>query len=112
MDGSGGYVGRIAYDFEQYGRMIYDDYSDIAMICRWAPHADWIVFCTGNVHRLSGFSAFMQAMNHYLFSVLQFDPVSQWSKLSATEYVYYFERVYFDMGTLQFCPIRKMAVTD
>lgn len=111
-DGPCSYVGRIAYDFERYGRMMYDDGCDIAMICRCLPAADWIIFPTGQEHRLAGFSVFMQAMNHYLFSMLQFDPVSQWSKVSAIDYEYFFERVYFDMGTHQFSPIKKMAVPD
>ncbi len=107
MDGSGGYVGRMTYDFEQYGRMIYDDDSDVTLLCRWQPHADWSIQSTQQVHRLAGFSIFMHAMNHYLFDVLQFDPVSQWSKVSATGFEYFFERVYFDMGTRQFNAVKK-----
>jgi hypothetical protein len=102
LDGAGGYVGRMRYDFEQYGCMIYDDDSDVALVCRWLPRADWMICSTEQVHRLAGFDVFMHAMNHYLFLVLQFDPVSQWSNASATGYEYYFERVYFDMGTRQF----------
>jgi hypothetical protein len=106
-DGSGGYVGRMTYDFEQYGRMLYDDDTDVELQCRWQPHADWMIRPTVKVHRLTGFSMFIHAMNHYLFEVLQFDPVSQWSKVSATYYEYYFERVYFDMGTQQFNVVKK-----
>ncbi len=55
-----------------------------------------------NMPRLAGFSVFMHAMNHYLFEVLQFDPVPQWNNVPATEYEYHFDCVYFDMGTRQF----------
>ena len=109
MDGDGGYVGRITYDFEQYGRMMYGDDSDIFVKCLWQTHADWRILSTVQAHRLAGFSLFMQALNHYLFQVLQFDPVSQWNKVSATDYEYYFERVYFDMGTQQFNAIEKVS---
>jgi len=102
LDGDGGYVGRISYDFEQYGRMMYGDDSDVVIRCFWQTHADWRILSTAQVHRLAGFSMFMHALNHYLFQVLQFDPVSQWNKVSATDCEYYFERVYFDMGTQQF----------
>jgi len=108
-DGDGGYVGRITYDFEQYGRMMYGDDSDVLVQCLWQTHADWRIFSTAQAHRLAGFSLFMHALNHYLFQVLQFDPVSQWNKVSATDYEYYFERVYFDMGTQQFNAIEKVS---
>lgn len=112
MDGSGGYVGRMTYDFEQYGRMMYDDDVGVVLLCQWQPHADWLIQSTGPAHRLAGFSVFIHSINHYLFDVLQFDPVSQWSKVSDTDFEYYFERVYFDMGTRQFNAVRKIAVAD
>ena len=31
IDSSGDYVGRLTYDFEQYGRMVYDDDSNIVL---------------------------------------------------------------------------------
>jgi hypothetical protein len=102
MNGTGGYVGQMRYDFEQYGCMMYDYDSHVALVCRWLPRAHWMIRSTEQIHRLTGFDVFMHAMNHYLFSVLQFDPVSQWSNASATDYEYYFERVYFDMGAHQF----------
>ena len=49
----------------------------------------------------------MHAMNHYLFEVLKFDPVSQWSKVSAADFEYYFDRVCFDMDAQQFCVSEK-----
>jgi hypothetical protein len=107
MDGVGGYVGRMTYDFEQYGCMLHDDAADIELQCRWQPHADWVIRSTGQLHTLSGFSLFMHSMNHYLFEVLQFDPVSHWSKVSATDYEYCFERVYFDMSNLRFQSCHK-----
>ncbi len=112
MDGTGGYVGRMMYDFEQYGRMMYAVDSGISLLYRWQPDTDWLIQSTQQVHLLAGFSVFMHAMNHYLFDVLQFDPVSQWSKASDTDYKYYFERVYFDMGTREFNSIQKIAVAD
>lgn len=100
MDGVGGYVGRMRYDFEQYGSMIYADESDITLQCQ--SHEDWVIRSTGQMHRLTGFSVFIQSLNHYLFKLRRFDPVSQWCKVSAIDYEYYFERVYFDMCTRQF----------
>ena len=107
IDGSVGYVGRMVYDFEQYGRMMYDVDSEISLLYRWQPDTDWLIQSTQQVQLLAGFSVFMHAMNHYLFDVLQFDPVSQWSKASGTDYEYFFERVYFDMGTRQFNAVKK-----
>jgi hypothetical protein len=109
MDGEAGYVGRITYDFEQYGRMMYGDDSDVLVRCFWQTQANWRILSTAQAHRLAGFSLFMHALNHYLFQVLQFDPVSQWNKVSATDYEYYFERVYFDMGTQQFNAVEKVS---
>lgn len=109
MDGDGGYVGRITYDFEQYGRMMYGDDSDVLLRCLWQTQSNWRILSTAHAHRLAGFSLFVHALNHYLFQVLQFDPVSQWNKVSATDYEYYFERVYFDMGTQQFNPVEKVT---
>jgi hypothetical protein len=107
MDGEGGYAGRIIYDFEQYGQMIYGDDSEVLLRCDWKPHADWRIISMAETHRLAGFSVFMDALNHYLFQVLQFDPVSQWSKVSNSDHEYYFERMYFDMGTQQFKVLEK-----
>lgn len=112
MDGVGGYVGRMTYDFEQYGRMLFGDDSEVELQCQWQPHANWVIRSTVLKHSLAGFSVFMHAMNHYLFEVLQFDPVSQLSKVSASDYEYYFERVYFDMGTRQFNAVQKLAVVE
>lgn len=109
LDGVGDYVGQMTYDFEQYGRMMYDDESGVVVQCCLQPHADWLIRSTESLPRLAGFSVFMHAMNHYLFQVLQFDPVSQWSKASPTDYEYYFERVYFDMGTQQFNAVEKTS---
>lgn len=108
----GGYVGHLLYDFEQYGRMLYGYDSGVALVCEGQPCARWIVAPTDLTHSLSGFSVFMHAMNHYLFKVLQFDPVSQWTQVSNTEYEYYFDRVYFDMDTQKFNLLKEMPVTD
>ena len=112
IDGSVGYVGRMVYDFEQYGRMMYDVDSEISLLYRWQPDTDWLIQSTQQVQLLAGFSVFMHAMNHYLFDVLQFDPVSQCRKASDTNYEFFFERVYFDMGTREFNSIQKIAVAD
>jgi hypothetical protein len=61
---------------------------------------------------LAGFLVFMKALNHYLFEIIQFDPVSQLSKSSVTEYEYYFERVYFDMGAGKFISAQKMPILN
>jgi len=106
------YVGRLAYDFEQYGRMVYDDDSTIVLQHHWQPTSNWLIQSTGQVHNLAGFPVFMKALNHYLFEIIQFDPVSQLCKSSSTEYEYYFERVYFDMGTGQFVSVQKMSVIN
>lgn len=107
LDGEGGYVGRITYDFEQYGRMMYDDDTDVQLKCGCEPFEGWRIITTSKMQRLAGFSVFMNALNHYLFEVLQFDPVSQWNMVSLSVYEYYFERVYFDMGTQQFKMVDK-----
>lgn len=112
MSGDGGYVGQLLYDFEQYGRMMYDDDSDVRLICTWQPKHTWLICATRETHSLAGFSVFMHALNHYLFDVLQFDPLSQWCKISSTEYEYYFERVYFDLGTREFTAVKKLSVPD
>ena len=109
LDGDGGYVGHLLYDFEQYGRMLYGDDSGVALLCGLQAKANWLIRSTERIHYLAGFAVFMDALNHYLFTVLQFDPVSQWSKISPTEYEYYFERVYFDMGTRQFNAVEKIS---
>ena len=109
-DGSGAYIGRMTYDFEQYGRMLYDNETGVALEYQLLVCSGWSIRLTGTGQGLAGLSVFIQAMNYYLFSVLQFDPVSHWSKLSDREYEFYFERVYFDMGTQQFIPMRKKSV--
>lgn len=112
QDGEGGYVGRITYDFEYYGLMMVDDDSDVELLCRCYPRAEWLIRSRETVHQFVGFSVFMNALNHYLFEVLQFDPVSQWCKVSDADYTYYFERVYFDMGTHKFKVVNKLSVAD
>jgi hypothetical protein len=112
QDGEGGYVGHMAYDFEHYGCMMYDADTAIALLCQWHPQADWLICSSELTHRLTGFVVFMHAMNHYLFNVLQFDPVSQLIKMSDTDYAYYFERVYFDVGTRLFTTVKKTSVAD
>ena len=112
IDSAGDYVGRLTYDFEQYGRMVYDDDANIVMQCHWQPHSNWLIQSTGQVHKLAGFFVFMKALNHYLFEIIQFDPVSQLCKASSTEYEYYFERVYFDIATGEFISVKKMAVLN
>ena len=110
MDGDGGYVGQLSYDFEQYGRMVYDDDSNVSLSCVGGLRQRWLIQSTGQTYSLVGFAVFMNALNHYLFKVLQFDPVSQWSKVSEVDYEYYFERVYFDMGTREFMSAKKLTV--
>jgi hypothetical protein len=112
IDSASDYVGRLTYDFEQYGRMVYDDDSTIVLQHHWRPHSNWLIQSTGQVHSLAGFVVFMKALNHYLFEIIQFDPVSQLCKASDTEYEYYFERVYFDMGTGKFVSAQKMSVLN
>jgi hypothetical protein len=111
-DGAGDYVGHLTYDFEQYGRMVYDDGSNIVMQYHWQPHSNWLIQSNGQVHKLAGFSMFMKALNHYLFEIIQFDPVSQLCKASFNEYEYYFERVYFDIGSGEFIPFKKNGGTQ
>lgn len=108
----GGYVGHLRYDFEQYGHMLHDYDAGVALVCLGQPSAHWMVVSTDLTHSLSGFSVFMQAMNHYLFKVLQFDPVSQWTQVSDTEYEYYFDRAYFDMDTKKFNVLKEIPATD
>ena len=55
---------------------------------------------------------FIKALNHYLFEIIRLDPVSQFCKASSTEYEYYFERIYFDMGTGEFVSDKKIAVLN
>ena len=112
IDSASDYVGRLTYDFEQYGRMVYDDDSTIVLQHRWQQHSNWMIQSTGQVHNLAGFLVFMKALNHYLFDIIQFDPVSQLCKASASEYEYYFERVYFDMSTGEFVSAQKMSVLN
>lgn len=109
---TGGYEGHLLYDFEQYGRMLYSYDSGVTLLCEGESYRQWMIESTDLMHSLSGFSVFMHAMNHYLFKVLQFDPVSQWKQVSETEYEYYFDRVYFDMDTQKFNLLKEMPVTD
>lgn len=107
MDGVGGYVGRIAYDFEQYGRMVYDGTTNILLQFSCRSHSGWLIQSADQSNSLASFPVFMIALNHYLFEVLQFDPVSQWSNKSSSGHEYYFNRVYFDMGTREFMSIKN-----
>ncbi len=104
---AGGFVGQLAYDFEHYGRMLYGEKSDVGIDFVCQRQTRWLIFSRETTHQLNGFVVFMGAMNHYLFQVLQFDPASQWTNVSANEYEYHFERVYFDMSTRQFKPFSK-----
>lgn len=106
------YVGRLTYDFEQYGRMVYDDDSKIVLQQHSQPNSNWLIQSTGQVHNLAGFLVFMKALNHYLFEIIQFDPLTQLCRASATEYEFYFERVYFDMGMGEFISVQKMPVLN
>jgi len=108
----GHYRGILFYDFEQYRRMLYGYDSGVALVCDGPPSARWVIKSTDLTYSLSGFSVFLHAMNHYLFNVLQFDPVSQLKQVSDTEYEYYFDRVYFDMDTQKFNVFKEMPVTD
>ena len=107
QDGDGGYAGHLMYDFEHYGCMTYDDDSAVELLFLGHLQVDWLIRTCEAEHRLNGFAVFMHAMNHYLFEVLQFDPVSQWSRVSASEYEYHFDRVYFDMSTRQFNAVKE-----
>lgn len=111
-DSSGAYIGYFTYDFEQYGRMLYDNETGIALEYQLLVCSGWSIRLTGTGYGLAGLSVFINAMNYYLFSVLQFDPISHWSKQSDKEYEFYFERVYFDMGTKQFTTVKEMPVVD
>lgn len=108
----GNYVGILTYDFEQYGRMLYGYDSGVALICVGHPSASWMITSTDLRHSLSGFGVFIRAMNHYLFKLLRFDPVSHLKQVTNTEYEYYFDRVYFDMDTKTFNVIKEMSVSD
>jgi hypothetical protein len=111
-DAVGAYQGSLFYDFEQYGRMLCGYESGVALFCAGPPSVRWVIESTDLTYSLSGFPVFLHAMNHYLFKVLQFDPVSQWTQVSETEYEYYFDRVYFDMDTQEFNALKEMQVTD
>lgn len=95
----GAYAGHITYDFEQYGRMFYGDEAEVEFRCHWESRTDWEICSPPLAHQLVGFSVFMQALNHYLFQVVHFDPISQWNKKTELQCEYYFDRVYFDMDT-------------
>jgi hypothetical protein len=112
VDGSGSYVGRMTYDFEQYGRMLCDNETGIALDYKLLESSDWSIRLTGVEHGLAGLSVFIQAMNYYMFDVLLFDPVSHFSKMSEQDYEFYFERVYFDMGTQQFNSVKKIPAVS
>ena len=112
IDSVGDYVGRLTFDFEQYGRMVYDNDSDIVLQCRSESYAKWLIQSIGQVHNLAGFFVFMKALNHYLFEIIRFDPVSRLCKASSAEYVYYFEHDYFDMGTDEFVSTKEVSILN
>jgi hypothetical protein len=84
LDSADGYVGRLTFDFEQYGRMVYNDDSNIVLKSHWQPHSNWLIQSIDQVHKLAGFLMFIKSLNHYLFEIIQFDPVSQLCKASST----------------------------
>lgn len=112
LNGVGCYQGILLYDFEQYGCMLYGYGLGAAMVCDGSRRERWVIEATDLTYSQSGFQVFLHAMNHYLFQVLLFDPVSQLKQVSDTEYEYYFECVYFDMGTQKFNVLKEMPVTD
>lgn len=109
-DGSGAYIGRMTYDFEQYGRMLYGNETGIAIEYQLLTCSGWSIRLTGSTQSLVGFGIFIHAMNYYLFDVMHFDPISHWSKWSDKGYEFYFERIYFDMGTQKFTFAKEMPV--
>ena len=54
----------------------------------------------------------MKALNHYLFEIVRFDPRFHFCKTSSTDYEYYFERVYFDMGIGEFVSVKKLSALN
>lgn len=108
----GDYEGYLRYDFEQYGRMLYGYDSGVAVVCDRSFEVRWLIESTDLTSSLSGFPVFLYAMNHYLFKVLHFDPVSQLKQVSDTDYEYYFDSVYFDMDTQKFNVLKAMPITN
>lgn len=96
-DGMDEYVGRINYDFEQYGCMSCGCYADLLLSRHSVTGSNWFISSLESHERIIGFAAFMHALNYYLFDFLKFDPLTQWCKPFDSQFEYNFEPVYFDM---------------
>lgn len=101
-DFSNNYIGRMSYDFELYGRMSYWHDVEVVVACESLIELRWSISSTASRHSLAGFAEFLQALNHYLFDFLKFDPTTHWYKPFSSQYEYHFEPVYFDLGLQQF----------
>jgi hypothetical protein len=92
--------------------MVYNDDSSVVLQHNCEYQSNWRIQSATSVHNLTGFLIFMNALNHYLFAVIQFDPISQMKKTSSDEYEYYFDRIYFDMGTGEFVSTKKISLVS
>ncbi len=97
-DDEDGYTGCMRYDFEQYGQMFYAHRTKVHLCCSSFAAMDWRLTLSELSDRLAVAHGFSNALNHYLFDVLKFDPITQWHKPFGSCYEYHFRPIYFDIG--------------
>lgn len=97
-----GYIGKLYYDFEQYGRMYRSYYVDVILCNDDTLAIAWSIEYIDSENLFVGFQSFIKSLNYYLFEIQKFDPLTNWYKPFESQFEYCFKPVYFDMGLNQF----------